>query len=187
MAAIDLYRVGFVMLEKALTTGIDILQKAKAAPDASELPKARLAPDMFDLRGQVEVFHLTAAKLVYELGNPLSRKTPDPVTDMALWAVPQGEAATLDDLIAHLERARELVKGVPAADVEGKQDQRVQLDTALGSWDLSATEYVANFVVPNAFFHLQTSYAILRHRGVPLGKRDFLVPFIGPPAPQPSN
>lgn len=38
--------------------------------------------------------------------------------------------------------------------------------------------YVTTFVLPNAFFHLQTAYAILRMKGVPLSKRDYLVAFM---------
>ena len=35
-------------------------------------------------------------------------------------------------------------------------------------------DYVNDFVLPNVYFHLTTAYAILRHRGVKLGKADFL-------------
>jgi uncharacterized protein len=34
--------------------------------------------------------------------------------------------------------------------------------------------YLARFGFPNIYFHLATAYNILRHNGVPLGKRDFL-------------
>ena len=35
-------------------------------------------------------------------------------------------------------------------------------------------EYLLNFGLPNFYFHATTAYNILRHRGVELGKRDFL-------------
>lgn len=40
--------------------------------------------------------------------------------------------------------------------------------------------YVTCMVLPNLFFHVSTTYAILRMKGVPLGKMDYLTPFMGP-------
>jgi hypothetical protein len=34
--------------------------------------------------------------------------------------------------------------------------------------------YLLDFVLPNVYFHVSTVYAILRHNGVEIGKRDFL-------------
>ena len=44
---------------------------------------------------------------------------------------------------------------------------------------LPADRYVLQFALPNFFFHVTTAYDILRHRGVPVGKRDYLGPFDG--------
>lgn len=43
---------------------------------------------------------------------------------------------------------------------------------------MSPEAYLSCFVLPNAYFHLQTTYAILRMKGVPLGKMDFLTSFL---------
>ena len=48
--------------------------------------------------------------------------------------------------------------------------------------NLSAKDYIFNYAIPNFFFHVQTAYAILRMKGVPLGKTDFLSPFMKPEA-----
>ena len=37
-------------------------------------------------------------------------------------------------------------------------------------------DYLLLFGLPNFYFHLTTAYEILRHNGVPIGKRDFLGP-----------
>ena len=39
---------------------------------------------------------------------------------------------------------------------------------------LPAPDYLMHFVMPNFYFHVTTAYAILRHNGVEIGKRDFL-------------
>ena len=51
-----------------------------------------------------------------------------------------------------------------------------------GSMNLTAKAYVFNYALPNFFFHLQTAYAILRMKGVPLGKQDYLSAFMQPAA-----
>lgn len=43
---------------------------------------------------------------------------------------------------------------------------------------MTGSKYVQGFVLPNFFFHITTAYSILRMKGVPLGKRDYLTPFL---------
>jgi hypothetical protein len=38
----------------------------------------------------------------------------------------------------------------------------------------TAEGFLMSFSLPNFFFHATTAYDILRHKGAPLGKRDFL-------------
>lgn len=47
-----------------------------------------------------------------------------------------------------------------------------------GALNLTSKAYILNYALPNVFFHLQTTYAILRARGVPLGKSDYLGGFM---------
>jgi len=47
-----------------------------------------------------------------------------------------------------------------------------------GNITLPAKAYLFNYAIPNFFFHVQTSYAILRMKGVPLGKSDYLSAFM---------
>lgn len=41
---------------------------------------------------------------------------------------------------------------------------------------MTGHDYFMEHVVPNFFFHASHTYAILRHAGVPIGKRDYLGP-----------
>jgi hypothetical protein len=43
-----------------------------------------------------------------------------------------------------------------------------------GDLTLTGQAYLFNFVLPNLLFHVTTAYAILRHNGVEIGKRDYL-------------
>ncbi len=48
----------------------------------------------------------------------------------------------------------------------------------MGSLNLPAKDYIFNYALPNFFFHVQTAYSILRLKGVPLGKSDYLTAFM---------
>jgi hypothetical protein len=45
--------------------------------------------------------------------------------------------------------------------------------------DLPGKAFAMGAAVPNINFHLSMAYAILRKEGVPLGKKDFIMPFVG--------
>jgi len=64
---------------------------------------------------------------------------------------------------------------VPKESFEGKDDTKVTLPGRSGP-DLvfTGTEYVTQFAIPNFFFHVVTTYALLRKEGVPVGKLDYL-------------
>ena len=47
---------------------------------------------------------------------------------------------------------------------------------AMAARSLAGDSYVLSFALPNFFFHVTTAYDILRHNGVPVGKRDYLWP-----------
>ena len=66
------------------------------------------------------------------------------------------------------------VKAVPEAAFEGAEERSITMRTRVGEVTRPGAEYLAAFALPNFYFHLATAYNILRHRGVALGKRDFL-------------
>ncbi|MEO7152638.1 MAG: DUF1993 family protein, partial [Burkholderiaceae bacterium] len=60
--------------------------------------------------------------------------------------------------------------------IQGTDDRDVVVPRRDGSMTLRGDAYLTNFVLPNFYFHLTTTYALLRHNGVPLGKSDYLGP-----------
>ena len=63
---------------------------------------------------------------------------------------------------------------MPADAFDGKEDNEVVLKFGPRSLTFTARDYVQTFALPNFYFHATTAYAILRHKGVPLGKIDFI-------------
>jgi hypothetical protein len=58
-------------------------------------------------------------------------------------------------------------------DFDGASERRVSQPRWQGKW-LTGQEFATHHMLPNFFFHVTTAYAILRHNGVDLGKRDYL-------------
>ncbi len=75
--------------------------------------------------------------------------------------------AAVDEALAYLD-------GVDDLDMPGDDDADVDLVTPRGTMKFTARNYLLTFAYGNFFFHATTAYDILRHNGVPVGKRDFL-------------
>jgi uncharacterized protein len=78
-----------------------------------------------------------------------------------------GCKAAVDAAIAYLD-------GVTPADLTVDPDADVVLQTPRGAMTFTARNYLLTFAYANFFFHTTTAYDILRHKGVPIGKRDFM-------------
>jgi hypothetical protein len=70
--------------------------------------------------------------------------------------------------------AMAFLESVPADAFAGRDGIEVTLKIGQTVLNFTARDYVLGFAIPNYYFHLTTAYAILRHKGVPLGKLDFL-------------
>ncbi|HZT54886.1 MAG TPA: DUF1993 domain-containing protein [Burkholderiaceae bacterium] len=142
------------------------LDKAEAYAAAKKfepavLLAARLAPDMLPLTTQVQIACDTAKFLVARLAGVDAPKFDDTET-------------TLAELRARIAATIEFVKSVPAAQIDGTEDKEVTLPRRTGPIVMKGEAYLKHFALPNFFFHATTTYALLRHNGVELGKLDFL-------------
>ena len=76
--------------------------------------------------------------------------------------------------VARLARTIDFLSGVPASALEGSETREVKLPAGERTLQFTGLELLRRWAIPNVFFHVTTAYAILRHNGVDLGKRDFL-------------
>jgi len=81
---------------------------------------------------------------------------------------------TFADLHARIDKTVAFLKTVVPASMSGRDEAEVVLKTRSGEMKFTATDYVLGFALPNFYFHLTAAYAILRHKGVPIGKTDYL-------------
>lgn len=149
---------------------LSMLKKASESADAASLPSAKLVDDMKPLTFQIQAASNTAKKAVWRLSG----------VDTEAW---EDNEETLDQLIARCQKTLDLLKSVDPKQLEGKESAMVELALgSAGTKELVGKDYVLTYAVPNFFFHFQTAYAILRMKGVPLGKFDYLGPFMTPEA-----
>lgn len=143
------------------------LDKAQAHADARKFDSAnylglRLAPDMLPLTRQVQIATDGAKGCVARLAG----------LEVPKW---EDNEASLDDLRARLRRASDYVQTFTAQQFEGSESREIVLPMRTGDpLRFSGENYLRHFVLPNLYFHSTTTYALLRHAGVELGKRDFL-------------
>lgn len=125
------------------------------------LLNARLAPDMFPLTRQVQI----ACDIAKNSVARLAAQDPPRFADTE---------ASFEELYARIARTVDYLKSVPAGAVTDTEERDIQVTTRDGTLEFKGLEFLASWAIPNVFFHVTSAYAILRHNGVELGKRDFL-------------
>ena len=122
----------------------------------------RLAPDMLPFSRQIQIASDGAKGCIARLAG----------LEVPKW---EDNEASLADLRARLQRTIDYVRSVSADQVNGSEKREIVLPRPSGDpLRFDGKGYLEYFVLPNLYFHLTTAYALLRHAGVELGKRDFL-------------
>lgn len=143
-----------------------ILDKGAAFAEAKKIEQtvltgARLAPDMFPLTRQVQIACDMAKSGAARLGGVEVPKHEDTETTFA-------------ELKARVAKVQTFINGVPAANFAGSEDRAITLNMRSGELHFNGLDYLRHYVLPNFYFHITATYAILRHNGVELGKTDFI-------------
>lgn len=142
-----------------------ILDKAAAFSDAKKIApevllQSRLAPDMFPLIRQIQIACDTT-----KLGAARLTGKEAPTHD--------DKEVTLAEIKTRIDSVVTYLKTFKPEDFKGAEERKISQPRWEGKW-LTGTEYTLHHVLPNLYFHLTTAYAILRHNGVEIGKKDYL-------------
>lgn len=163
------YYLASQMMEKSIVSLINILGKAAEHVlvnklDETEFINARLAPDMFPLARQIQIASDNAKGYV-------SRMT-------ATTNVPMDDTEdSIHQLVVRLQKTLEIVRRHPESDYANAGSVQVVLPwmaAAMPGKSLSAATYLADFALPNFYFHVVTAYGIMRHQGIQVGKMDYI-------------
>lgn len=152
-----------------LTSLSAILTKAAAHAEARKIDpsvfvNARIAPDMFPLSRQVQI----ATDHAKGASARLAGVEPPSFADTE---------TTFPELQQRITKTLEYIKGLKPAQFDGADARDVTLKIAGQNMTWKGGIYLNHFALPNFYFHCTATYAILRHNGVEVGKRDFLGSF----------
>lgn len=128
--------------------------------DPAVLLNDRLAPDMLPLRRQVQIATDHAKGAMARLSG----------IDVPSWP---DEEQTFAELQARIAKARDYVASFKPEQVDGSAGKTVSWKIAGNEMAMPGVAYLQGYAIPNFYFHVTMAYAILRHNGVPLGKRDY--------------
>jgi hypothetical protein len=144
-----------------------ILDKATAYAAAKKIDdtvllQSRLSPDMFALVRQVQIAADLAKNGSARLAGVDAPRYEDNET-------------TIDQLKARIVKTVAYVKTLDPSQIDASADREITFP--LGATEkgrMKGDDYLNHFLLPNFYFHITAAYAILRHCGVEIGKRDFL-------------
>ncbi len=157
--SVDLFVNTLGNLAAFLEKGVAYAKQRKFEP--AVLLGSRLAPDMFPLTRQVQIACDLAKNSVARLAAQEPPRFPD-------------TEASFEELHARIARTIDYLKSVPASAFEGAETRAIKLPAGERTLEFEGLEFLQQWAIPNVLFHATTAYAILRHNGVELGKRDFL-------------
>jgi uncharacterized protein len=162
----SLSQASVTVFETGLNALSGVLDKAAAFAaakkiDASVLLNSRLSPDMFNLARQVQVVTDQARRGSARLAGVEAPSYEDNET-------------TIDQLKARLAKTTAYLKTLDTKKIDAAADREITFPLGTNKAEMKGGDYLNHFVLPNFYFHLTAAYAILRHCGVDIGKRDFL-------------
>jgi len=163
---ISMYQASAPRFANTLKNLSAILDKTEAHCEARKidplvLTAARLYPDMYALARQVQVACDTAKGAMARLAGVETPKHED-------------TEKTFEELKARIARTLAFIEGFKPAQIDGTEEKLLEIK--LGSMEVkwAGMQYLLGFALPNFYFHAMAAYAILRHNGVALAKRDFI-------------
>ena len=163
---LSMYEASVPVFLRGLKNLSALLEKGAASAaerkiDPAVFLTARLAPDMFALTRQVQIASDHAKGATARLAGVEVPKFEDTET-------------SFEELQQRLKRVTEFVQTFDAGKIDGSEEREIVLPIGGRTMTFRGQTYLLQFALPNFYFHSTTAYAILRHNGVGVGKRDFI-------------
>lgn len=167
--SLSMYQASVPVFLRMLSNLTIVLDKTMAHVAARKIEPAallgaRLYPDMFPLIRQVQLAADFAKNSAARLAGVDLPKFSDTET-------------SFEELKARIAKTTEFLNTLKPGQIDGTEEKEITFPVTGQPTTFQGQQYLFNSALPNFFFHLTTAYAILRHNGVDLGKRDFLGPY----------
>jgi len=154
----------FIRMFTNLLTWLDKAEAHAAARkfDSVNYLGLRLAPDMLPFTKQIQIASDAAKGAMARLAGAEIPSWPD-------------DEATLAELRARVQKTIDFVKGFSKAQIDGSEGKPITIPRRTGDpLQFDGETYLKHFALPNFYFHVTTTYALLRQAGVDIGKGDYL-------------
>jgi hypothetical protein len=163
---ISMYAASVPVFKQTLGSLADLLDKAEVHAnekkiDPNALLQARLFPDMFPLMRQIMIASDFAKGACARLAGVEVPKYEDTEQNFS-------------DLKARVAKTLAFIDTLAASDIEGSEERDITTSAGPNSKSFKGQKYLLHYALPQFFFHATTAYAILRHSGIEIGKRDFM-------------
>ncbi len=167
--SLTMYQASIPAFVRMLDNLSNILDKAAAHAEAKKIApaifiNARLAPDMFPLSRQVQI----ATDMVKGCAARLSGIEVPSYED---------NETTFEELQARVAKTIAFLQSISAEQIDGSEERDITVKFGSREFKFLGQAYLVDFVIPNFHFHLTSTYAILRHNGVDIGKMDYIGSF----------
>ena len=130
--------------------------------DETILINARLAPDMLPLKKQIQI------------GTDMVRLGIARLAGLKIPVFKDNET-TFSDLQKRIKKTITFLKKVQVKQLDNSNLKKIEFSIGKRVFKFkSGHKYLSDWIIPHFFFHMTTTYAILRTNGVKLGKRDFV-------------
>jgi hypothetical protein len=165
----SMYDASVPVFKQILTSLSAILDKAEAHAiekkiEPNALLQARLYPDMFPLARQVQVACDFAKGASARLAG----------VDVPRYDDTEQSFADLKERIATVIG---FIDGLPQDGIEASAQRDISTSSGANAKQFKGQVYLVHYALPHFYFHATTAYAILRHNGVEVGKKDFIGSF----------
>ena len=166
---ISMYQASVPVFTRMLNNLATILEKAAAHAetkkiDPTVLINARLYPDMLPLARQIMIASDTAKGGAARLAGVEPPSYEDNET-------------SFPELIERLRKTIAYLNTLKPTQIDGSEKKTITLKTRNDTLTFEGMTFLLNRALPNLYFHVSTAYAILRHNGVDIGKKDYLGKF----------
>ena len=164
--SISMYQASVPRFVNVLGNLSAILDKAQTHIDAKKIDSAaltafRLFPDMLPMSKQVQIVSDTAKGVISRLAGVEIPSYED-------------NEVTLADLKARIAKTIAYLQTFKPAQIDGTEDKEIVVKRGDKETRYTGMQFLLGHAVPNVYFHVTTTYSILRHNGVEIGKRDYL-------------
>ena len=164
---LSMYQASIPVFKQLLGGLSAVLAKAEAHASAKKIDpnallQARLYPDMFPLLRQVQVACDFAKSVSARLAGVEVPSFEDQVASFA-------------DLQSRIAKTLAFIDSLTTAQMAGSETRQIVTQAGTPKEKIfTGDSYLLNYGLPHFFFHTNTAYAVLRHNGVEVGKKDYI-------------